>query len=335
MSNRTRRALLAAAALALACGAAGSATAGPEAFPVKLTGFSGQNLKGGPIGVPAYQIAFFTSHQGTAVGGVLTKSRLTTTIAGVPEATMRRLVDEAHADLTARLTAAGLPTVNEEALRAAVAGSGVETYPNNAQVVPIGAGITIGASVKKGYVAFGAGKAPAIRGLHDPGSPTGFAGMGALAVNNRLGAAAKAQKAVLVMPSVVVDFAKTDAKGGRDFMGRESADVSSRLGFSLAGVSQASLLTASPDGRFTTPGMMRLGKDLPSATPFGHVETGAGAVRALSVKTVTDSNYIDQEAARGDAAVIDLPVWEGLVRDAYQAFNAAVVAEFVKARGGK
>ncbi|HEY9218394.1 MAG TPA: hypothetical protein VIO94_10115 [Phenylobacterium sp.] len=326
--NTTRRAAL------LGCAAA--ALAGPSfaaTFPIKFIGFSGQQLKGGPVAIPAYQIAFFTSHQGTAVGGVLTKSRLTTTLAGVPEASMRKLVDEAYADLRSQLEAAGVPLVPEAETKAGVAASGLELHPNNAQIVTIGRGITIGASVKKGYVAYGASAAPAIKSLHNPGSPTGAAGLGAISINGKLGSVAKSHKAVVVAPSLVIDFAKTDAKGGRDFMGRESANVSNRLGFSLAGVSQSLLLSSTPDGRFVTPGIMRLQKDLPVDAPFATVETGAGAVRALSVASVTNSSYIDEDAARGDAAVVDLPVWEGLVRDAYRAFNAQLVAEFKKARG--
>ena len=69
------------------------------------------------------------------------------------------------------------------------------------------------------------------------------------------------------------------------------------------------------------------------ATPFATVATGEGAVRALSVATVVDSNYIKQDTARGDAVVVNLPVWEGLVRQAFKDYNAAIVAEFKKARG--
>ena len=319
--------------LAAAALLAAPAGAVAQEFPVKLMGFSGQQLRGAPIAIPAYQIAFFTQHQGTAVGGVLTKSRLTTTLTGVSEAAMRGLVDEAYADLRSRFEAAGVPLVGEAETRAAVQAAGVELIPGNREVTRIGASITIGDSVKKAYAAYGAAKAPAVQGLHSPGNATGSAIMGTMAINGKIGAVAKAQQSILVMPGLAIDFAKTEAKAGRDFLGRESAGVSNRLAFTLSGVSQASLASSAGGGRFVTPGMMRLGKDLSVPTAFGTIATGEGAVRALSVATVTDSNYIDRDAARGDAAVVDEAAWKALVRQAYTAFNIAVVAEVRKAQG--
>jgi hypothetical protein len=310
---------------------AGAAQA--QTFPVKLGGAPSQVLKGGPIAVPSYQIAFFTQHQGTAVGGVLTKARLTTSLAGVDEATLRKLSEEAYQDLISRLKAANIPLVPDDRLKAAMATTGVELAPGNADITRIGAGITIGQSVKKAYAAFGAESAPVIAGLHNPGNPTGAPGLGAISMNGKLGNAAKAEKAVLVLPSLVIDFAKTDAKGGRDFMGRESAGIDSSLAFTVSAVSSATLLASAGDGRFVSPGWLRMTKDLTVPTPFATVAKGEGAVRALSVSTVTDSNYIDRDAARGDAVVVNVPVWTGLVRQAYGDFNAAMVAELRKARG--
>ncbi|PZQ59987.1 MAG: hypothetical protein DI570_15105 [Phenylobacterium zucineum] len=304
-----------------------------QTFPVKLSGASGQVLRGGPVAVPAYQIAFFTQHQGTAVGGVLTKARLTTSLAGVDEATLRKLSEEAYQDLVAKLKAANVPLLPDDRVKSAIAATGVELTPGNAEVTRIGAGITIGQSVKKAYAAFGAASAPAITGLHNPGNPTGAPGLNAISMNNKLGAAARAEKAVLVFPSLVLDFARTDAKGGRDFLGRESAGINSDLAFTLSAVSSATVLASAGDGRFVNPGWLRMTKDLAVPTPFATVAKGEGAVRALSVSTVTDSNYIDRDAARGDAVVVDVPVWTGLVRQAYGDFNTAVVAEIRKARG--
>ena len=128
--------------------------AAQASFPVKLSGFSGQNLRGGPVAVPSYQIAFFTQQQGTASGGVLAKSRLTTTLTGISAETMRGLADEAYADLVAQLTAAGVPMVAEAETR--------RRWRPRARPRPatprsrIGAGVTIGAGVKKAYAAYGA-----------------------------------------------------------------------------------------------------------------------------------------------------------------------------------
>ncbi|WP_293381593.1 hypothetical protein [Phenylobacterium sp. SCN 70-31] len=307
--------------------------AAQASFPVKLSGFSGQNLRGGPVAVPSYQIAFFTQQQGTASGGVLAKSRLTTTLTGISAETMRGLADEAYADLVAQLTAAGVPMVAEAETQAALAASGAELTPGNAEVTRIGAGVTIGAGVKKAYAAYGAQRAPMIKGLHAPGNATGFAGMGALAVQGRLGTVARSQQSILVAPSLVIDFARTDAATGRDLMGRASASVSNKLQFGLMGVSMAALSTSMNNGRASTPGMMRMTKDLTTPAPFGTLATGEGAVRALSVTSVASPYYIDQDTARGDAVIVDPAAWTALVRDAYRAFNAAVVLEIRKAQG--
>lgn len=319
------RLTLLAVSAALVAGAAQAQT-----FPVKLIGASAQVLRGGPVAVPAYQIAFFTQHQGTAVGGVLTKARLTTSLAGVDEATLRKLSEEAYQDLIAKLKAANVPLLPEDRVKAAIAATGAELVPGNAEVTRIAAGITIGQSVKKAYAAFGAESAPAISGLHNPhGAPS----LGIIAVNGKLGNAARAEKAVLVFPSLVLDFARTDAKGGRDFLGRESAGINSDLAFTVSLASGATVMASTADGRFVNPGGLRLTKDLTTPTPFATVAKGEGAVRALSVSTVTDSNYIARDAARGDAVVVDAPVWTGLVRQAYGDFNTAMVAEIRKARG--
>jgi hypothetical protein len=119
---------------------------------------------------------------------------------------------------------------------------------------------------------------------------------------------------------------------GRDFLGRKRAMTSSDIGFTVAATSRVALSTSSADGRFVTPGQMTLSRDARVATPFATVATGEGAVRALSVATVTDSNYNVQETARGDVVAVDPPAWEALVRDAYRAFNAAIVAEVRKAQ---
>jgi hypothetical protein len=47
--------------------------------------------------------------------------------------------------------------------------------------------------------------------------------------------------------------------------------------------------------------------------------------------TWVDENYQTVARARGDAVVVNLPVWESLVRDAYSGYNAAIVAAVVKA----
>lgn len=328
MSRLTRRAVAACLAAALLLPAAAHA----QAFPVKFTGFAAGTLRAGPVAVPAYQIAFVTQQQGTASGGVLTKSRLTTTLSNVPEEVMRRLTDEAYADLKAQFQAAGVAMMDDAAVQAAVARAGAERFDNNAEITRIGPTVTIGQGVKKSYAAFGASAAPGIKGVHSPVSTNGVGvGMGFMTLNTKVGPIARELKTVVILPSLVLDFGQTSAAGGRDFLNRETAGVSNKLNFGINAQSQVGLVSS--NGRATTPGMMRMPpKDLTVATPFATVATGEGAVRALSVATVVDSNYIRQDAARGDAVIVDLPVWEGLVRQAFKDYNAAIVAEFRKAQ---
>ena len=175
-----------------------------------------------------------------------------------------------------------------------------------------------------------AAPAPALKGLHNPAAAGGVGAAAAIMSINKLAPAARANNATLVSPSLVIDFGQTEAAAGRDFLGREAASVSSQLGFAISQTSNVAIYASMNNGRAGVPGGLTLAKDVSVKTPFATVETGQGAVRALSVATVVDSNYIKQDTARGDAVVVNLPVWEGLVRQAYKDYNAALVAEVKK-----
>ncbi len=303
-----------------------------QTFPIKFYGSPGQVLKQGPIVVPSYEVAFFTQQQGTASGGVLTKSRLTTSLSNVPEATMHKMADEAHADFLAQLAAAKVPLGDTADAKAKLTAAGVYA-PGNAKVTSIGPSITIGAGVKQAYAAYGAAAAPLVTGLNAPGS-TGMSVMQTMSALRPFAPVVQSQQSVAVMPLLAIDFADTSASGGRDFLGREAANVSSKLKFSISLYSKASIMASFNKGRASSVGGMNLaGKDISVNTPFGTILTGEGAVRQMAITQVVNSNYIAQDAARGDAVVVDIPVWEGLVRQAYKDFNAAMVAEIRKAHG--
>lgn len=327
----SRRAMLRAGAAGGVLAALGTpAWAAP--FDFKLTGFSGQNLKGGPIAIPSYQITFFTAHQNTAVADVMVRTRLTSTLRGVGEAKMRALTEEAYTDFKAQLAAANLEVAPQEAVKEAVAG--IEFAPENRDIKNIKAGITIGKSIKKGYAAYGAAEAPLVTGLHSA-MPMGAGGiMSRFGGIGKFGGAAKKLNGVITMPCLVLDFAQAEAKTGVTLTGKKKAMATSELAFGVAMTSNVALNTAMNKGYANTPGGMSLTKDYwDETTKFATVAEGEGAVQALSVSTVTDEYYIDQDTARGDAVIVDLPVWEGLVRDAYKSFNSAIVADFKKARG--
>ena len=78
---------------------------------------------------------------------------------------MRKLADEAYADLRAQFEAAGVPVISEAETQAMVTQAGMERLPGNMEKGGGGPGITIGKSLKRGYVTYGASGAPGAGGL--------------------------------------------------------------------------------------------------------------------------------------------------------------------------
>jgi len=74
---------------------------------------------------------------------------------------------------------------------------------------------------------------------------------------------------------------------------------------------------------------LMMAKEITDPTPFATVAQGEAAVRALSTGP-TDG--LGNRNARGDAYVVNLPVWEGLVRKHIGIYNDALVAQLVKTR---
>ena len=297
-------------------------------FAFRFNGFSGQNLRAPAFAIPSYQVTFFTAHQSTASADIGVRSRLTATLTGIGDDRMRALTDAAYADLKDQFAAAGIALLPADQVRAAVAAGGSRFAPDNRDVKNIRGGISIGGAVRKAYVAFGATEAPLIEGLHSA-TATGAGGiLSRFGAQNRLGDATKALNAVLMMPSLVIDFADSEARSGRDFLGRKRAITSTDLGFTVSATSRINLSTAMNNGRAVTPGNMLLTRDYRVDTPFADVGSG----ETLTAVGQADSSYLPEESARGNLIAADVPAWEGLVRDAYRAFNAAVVAEVKKAQ---
>lgn len=297
-------------------------------FPFRFTGYTGQLLRAPAFAVPSYQITFFTAHQSSAQADIGVRSRLTATLAGITDDKMRALTDAAYSDLKDQFAAAGISLLPGDQVRAAVIEGGARLAPDNRDVKNIRGGISIGGSVRKAFIAFGASEAPMIEGLHSA-TATGAGGiLSRFGAQNRLSDATKKLNAVLFMPSLVVDFADSDARNGRDFLGRKRAMVSTDLGFTIAQNSVVNLSTAMNNARAVTPGMMALTKPYRVETPFAQVASG----ESLSAIGQADSSYLPEESARGTIVAVDVAAWEGLVREAYRAFNAALVAEVKKAQ---
>jgi hypothetical protein len=303
---------LAATALVLA------APASAESFPVKMTGQHGNHFKGrGRIAIPSYSINYIVAQQATAAGGGFTRARLASQLAGVDESVMRTLVDEAHADLKAQLAAAGIPLASDAEARNVMSAAGVALLPGNRDDGGGGGGITIGSSVKKAFVAFGAQAAPLTELYPAGGKITGIGAIMAMGRANKLNRPGAAIDATLMSPSLTVDFAQMEANSGS-----RGASASGAAIFTLRMESPVNIQNPGPMGT-GTPGIMRPQKDYASDAPFAAVDTGGGDVRAMS----------SGGKSRGDAVIVDPKAWSTLVRDAYRSYNAAIVEAVLKVRG--
>lgn len=324
----TRRAL-STAALALCLTAAPLAAAHAEPLTVQMTGQHRQLLTGQRYALATYHLNFVTSQQATSVMSIGSRARLAMVLQGVDEATLRRLTNEAYEDLRAQMQAAGLTLVSPEETRAMTAAAGVRELPGNVEVAGIGPGITVGSSIRRGWVTMGPDAAPALQPLATMrGQMSQIAAISALGGFNRTPDSADL---VVLAPSLVIDFARMQAARGGMFGG--AASTSGQVGFGI--LAESKVTVQKPAGRngIGTPGGFGPRGDVWSNTPFAEVIQGGAAVRAgVSFSDTVDENYQAVARARGDAVVVNLPVWEGLVRDAYRGYNAGIVAAIQSVR---
>ena len=314
-------AVIAGAALLAASGAAAE-----QSGPIDLSGSVGPFFRdASTVAIPAYHVTFITQQQGTAVGNITARARLNAVLAGVDEAAMRRLASEAHADLVAQLTAAGITVAPPDQARAMA--TGVTPVAGNGDVRGVGAGITIGRSIRRGYASYGAADAPMLAPFHNPTGPTGGPNMmQALGASNTIGRAAREADAAAIVPALTIDFINMEASRGD-----RRANVDSEVVFSLRAASGATIMGRGNSG----PGYMqgvRMSRDVSWSDVFATVVEGGAEVREGSMTPIPDENHVVQQRARGDAVVVDPLRWEDLVRQAYRAFNAALVAEITEAR---
>lgn len=297
-----------------------------DTFDIRMTGQNRGFLRGDRFVIPTYHVNFVTSQQATSVVSIGARTRLAMVLQGVDQATMRRLADEAYADLRTQMEAAGLTVVSAEEARTMSETAGLQRLPNNIDVAGIGPGITVGSSIRRGWVTVGPEAAPAVRGLGSMGNSVMRIGaFGALGGFNRVPDSAGL---VAFAPALTIDFARMQAARGGLFGG--AASSGGQMGF---GVLMLPTITAQkPVGRMGagTPGQFGPRADVFTQTAFAELVQGGAAVRAgASFADDVDENYQAVVRARGDAVVVNLPVWEGLVRDAYRDYNAAIVAAIV------
>ncbi|WP_293681683.1 hypothetical protein [uncultured Phenylobacterium sp.] len=286
-----------------------------QTFPIKMANHNKGYFKGfTSVVLPSYNFTVITANQATAVGGGAA-SRLNKVLFGVDEAAMRKMADEAHADLRAQFTAAGIPVAGDEASQDALKASGVALQPGNLDLVKATGGITVNQSLRQSYATVGATAAPMLGAFK---SVLG-GGPGAAAAAKAAETVAKGQPdgAMVVIPTLVVDFAAMQA-GVQSNSRRTSATTSGGAAFTIRGVASGMFFAKVYNrGKSVFPFYARPEGDYGSAAPFAD-DVAGGA-------TVAPTSAFGDNAARGDAVVVNLAAWEGLVRDAYKSYNATLV----------
>lgn len=135
-----------------------------------------------------------------------------------------------------RVAAAGLtvaPTADARAMA-----NGVSLVAGNGDVRGVGAGITIGRSVRRGYASYGAVEAPMLTPFHNPTGPTGGPNMmQAMGASNTIGRAARERNAVAIVPALTLDFINMEASRSS-----RTANVDSKVVFSLRAASGATTM---------------------------------------------------------------------------------------------
>lgn len=306
---------LAAAAILLSI----AAPAAAQSFPIKWSNHQSSYFKGvGTVVLPSYHLTFITSKEATAVAGFGARARLTKSLAGVDEATLRRLTDEAYADLSARFTAAGYTVIDPETTRAILAQGGVALQPGNVSTAQAGQAIVVNSAVSNGHAMFGPAAAPALAPFRPGSNPMSWTAQYPKLV------AGQPKDTLAVLPYLVIDFGNLGGKASSGF-GRQTATVGGDLAFTVRGVQSGLILVKALDRGRSWPAFIRPENEPSIAAAFATEVPGGGGVRPLQIGT--------ENLTRGDAVVLNLPVWEGLVRQAFQDYNAAIVAAVVKGRG--
>ena len=307
--------LVAAAAVAAVLSSA-AAPAFAETFPVKMASYQKGYFKGfTSVALPSYNFTLITANQATAVGGGAA-SRLNAVLVGVDQAEMRKMADEAHADLRAQFVAAGIPVADDATTQALVKASGVAFHPGNYEAVKVQGGITVNKSLRQSWASVGPTAAPMLTAYKPDLTNTSGSNYVAQAKMSNTLAKGQPDGALLVMPTLVLDFAAMEAGASTNLRGT-TATTSGKAAFAIrgvaSGISYAKVYNKGRVFAFYT----RPEGDYYSKAPFATALTGAA--------TVAPTNAFGDNANRGDAVVVDVPAWESLVRDAYRAYNAQIV----------
>ncbi len=298
-----------------------SVPASAQEFQLKMTGAHGSQFKGrSKIAIPSYSINYIIAQKAAAAGGVSVKARSTTLLAGVDEALMRKMADEAFADLKTQLAAAGVPLASDADAASVITKSETALTAGNMHRGGDG-GIIIGKGVKKQFLSFGATAAP-LTELFQPGGKVGGLGaLGKIGSTNKLNAPGEAIDSTLVFPSLTLDFAESEVSVTRTLAGGKRASASNEVKFSIRAESPVNIQNPATRG-IGTPGTMRPAKDASTDAAFATVEGGTSA----SSQTNWGSLYDDGTIQNSSLVMADPVKWSELVRAAYRSYNAAIVA---------
>lgn len=302
-----------AAAVALSAPAASAQT-----FPVKMASYQKGYFKGfSSVILPSYNLTFITATQATAVGGGAA-SRLNKVLYGVDEAAMRRMADEAHADLRYQFAAAGIPVASNETAQAMVAASGIALQPGNVDMFKSsGGGITLNQSLRRSWVSVGPKNAPMLVPFKPDLNNTSGSNYTVQAKANETMGKGQADGAMIVVPTLVLDFANVGGSVSSNMRGT-TATTSGGAAFSIRGVASGiSYGKVYNKGKTVFAFYTRPEGDYTSPAAFAQDIAG--------VASVAPTNAFGENASRGDAVVVNLAAWENLVRDAFRSYNAVLV----------
>lgn len=311
--------------LALAALTCLATPAAAQLGPMKWIGVSKQAHSGkGRIAIGSYAINYVVSQRASARASMSASSKMEQTLVGVDEATMRRLTDEAYADLKQQLTSAGYSLVPDAETRGILDAGAVTYIPGNFADKKAG-GMTFGKKkVSKGYLSVGASSAPltTMFGEQKSGPFAGFAmfssGIGKLYMP------AEAADAMVIFPTMTVDFADTEARTGMTLAGGRRASIDSEVRFIVRSESKVDTVMPMNKGRAGVAIPFWLSKDVESDKPFAF---GPGERSTASSATNVGGGVTSyQDSVSGPGAVrVDLPKWTALMQEAYRAYNTGIV----------
>ncbi len=299
-------------------------TAAPLA-PV-FNGYGEKNLKLRPkVAIGSYGFAFTQAMSATATalgrGSDITPRRtsIELKLSGFSDKLGQDLADEAYKDLAARLAAAGFDVVPADQVVAASSYQALNTYP--------GPFVIEGAQVSTKRV-YGRSGGPLVKGFAFE------SGMASIQPGNNIGLGKVSQEldAVVLLPRLLVDFARLESSGRSNYTA--SANVGAELRFRINEASRADFVAGNDRG-----GSMPGGWGLKSGTGtdeafavMNQVEDRSDSVGLHNAMAMAGMGSVYRQSVTYDVAISQAR-YATLARAAYQGFNAALVAQIRAAKG--